>query len=292
LSWLADRLARDEILVAPGAHDAVSARLIADAGFEGCYCGGYATIASTHGLPDLGLLGLAEVSSIYARLVRATSIPLIVDADTGYGGPMNVARTVEELGRLGVEAVQLEDQVNPKRCGHTADKQVVEREEAELRIRVAVESAAAGGPAIIARTDALATLGLEEAIERANRFLALGATAALIDAPRTSEELAEIALRLEGPAVFNAAATGRGPRPNIRELGRLGISMAFFPIELLFSAYGAMRATLDALARDGELDREAAWPAFDEFNAFLGMPELRAWERELTTSKFPTPNVE
>lgn len=284
-SWLRERLACDEILVAPGAHDAVSARLIATAGFEACYCGGYATLASAFGLPDLGLMGLSDMSEIYARLGRATPLPLIVDADTGYGGPMNVARTVAELKRIGVSAVQLEDQVNPKRCGHTADKEVVSRREAEIRVRVAVDAAGDDGPAIIARTDALAPLGLDEAIERANRFLALGATAAFVDAPRTLEQLAEIARRIEGPTIFNAAGTGKGPVPAVAELQALGFSMVFFPIELLYSAYEAMRAALQALARDGGLDQRTARPSFEQFNAFLGMPELVEWERQLASAE-------
>lgn len=295
VSWLRDRLAREEILVAPGAHDAVSARLIAHAGFEACYCGGYATLASTFGLPDLGLMGLADMKAIYARIVRATppATPLIVDADTGYGGPMNVARTVTELHRIGVSAVQLEDQVNPKQCGHTTDKHVVSRSEAELRVRVAVEAAGDDGPAIIARTDALQPLGLGEAIERANRFLALGATAAFVDAPRTLEELAAIAGEVEGPTIFNAAGTGKGPLPRVAELQELGFAMVFFPIELLYSAHDAMQSALRALARDGGFDAHTARPSFEHFNDFLGMPELVAWERELAASlaaDVPQPN--
>ncbi|MFX0574406.1 isocitrate lyase/PEP mutase family protein [Nocardia nepalensis] len=288
MTWLADRLhGGGEMLVAPGAFDAMSARAIADHGFEAFYCGGYAGIASAWGLPDLGLLGLGEMRGIYERLRACCSLPMIVDADTGYGGLLNVARTVSTLAALGVSAVQIEDQLNPKRCGHIADKEVAPLTEAEQRVRVAVEVGAEHGVAIIARTDALERHGLAAALDRANRFLELGATAAFIDALHTVEEIAAVPRALQGPAVYNAADTGLAPRLSTAQLSEFGYAMTFFPIELLAASDTAVHAALDNLAEHGQLDGVAR-TSFTALNSSLGLTDLVAWEKAIADEQDTT----
>lgn len=279
--WLLSRLDSDQPLVVPGAFDAVSARLVEQLGFEAAYCGGYAAIASAFGRPDLGLAGFADMLGIYRRVRGATSVPLLVDADTGYGSALNVANTVSEFAALGVTAIQIEDQVNPKQCGHLDQKEVVPIEEGALRIKVAVEVAGAEGPAIIGRVDALAPEGMDAAVERANRYAEEGAAVVLVDAVRTQAELEEIRGRVGGHLMFNAASTGTGPGLSAAELAALGYRLIVYPIELLYAAFGAMREMLGQLRLGQGVPERGEWqlPSFDEVNEFLGLPAMVAWEQ-------------
>lgn len=279
--WLLARLDGDEPLVVPGAFDAVSARLVEQFGFEAAYCGGYAAIASAFGRPDLGLAGFTDMLGIYRRVRNATSVPLLVDADTGYGSALNVANTVSEFAALGVTAIQIEDQVNPKQCGHLDQKEVVPIEEGALRIKVAAEIAGTDGPAIIGRVDALAPEGMDAAVERANRYAEEGASIVLVDAVRTRAELEEIRERVGGHLMFNAASTGIGPSLTATELGELGYSLIVYPIELLYAAFGAMRTMLAQLRLGQGVPERGEWhlPSFDEVNEFLGLPAMVAWEQ-------------
>ncbi len=282
-AWLLSRLAGDAPLVAPGAYDAVSARLIEQTGFEAVYVGGYAAAASTTADPDLGLSGLAETLAFCRRMRRATSLPLIVDADTGFGGLINTARAVEELAAIGVTAIQIEDQVNPKQCGHLDEKAVVSVDEASSRIRAAVAAAGPGGPAIIARIDALAPEGMDSVVERAARYRAEGADVVLVDAPRRHADVVEIGRRLPGPLMFNGASTGKGPEIRPDELRGLGYGLVTYPIELLFAAVGAVERMLVELRAGALPPGTGTWrrPSFDAMNEFLGLPQLSAWERRI-----------
>lgn len=281
--WLLERLEAGPPLIAPGAFDAVSGRLIEQRGFEAIYCGGYAAVASAFGHPDLGLAGMTDMLSVYGRVRGATRVPMIVDADTGYGGPLNVARTVCELASLGVSAIQIEDQVNPKQCGHLDRKEVVPIPEATRRIQAAVRTTGDAGPAIIARTDALAPEGIASAIERANRYFAAGAAVVLVDAMRGREEMEQIRAAVDGPLMFNAASTGKGPVLPAAELAELGYSLIVYPIEALYAAYGAMRSMLDVLHAGELVPEQGEWrrPTFDEVNDFLGFHAMLDWEREM-----------
>lgn len=284
-NWLADRLARPDVLVVPGAFDAFSSRLVSLSGHEAVYVGGYAALAAAHGFPDLGIAGRSDMVDIHRRVSAASNVPVIVDADTGYGGPVSVRHTVTELVGIGVAAVQLEDQVNPKRCGHVDHKQVVSIDEACMRIRVAVDATTGTGTAIIARTDALQTDGVEHAIDRANRFLECGATAVFVDTPRTFAEATAIPRGIDGPVIFNAAATGHGPTLGISQLQDLGYAMVIFPIEAFLAAMNAVQTTLAGL-HQGRVEHPAAL-TFNAANHILGLPQLVSWERGLMPADLP-----
>ena len=279
-NWLALRLEQDDVLVVPGAFDPFSARLAELTGHEAVYVGGYSSLAAGHGLPDLGIAGRTDMVEIHRRIQAASRIPVIVDADTGYGGPASIRRTVLDLAQIGVAAVQIEDQVNPKKCGHLEHKQVVELDEALLRIRVAVEAAHDTGTAIIARTDALQQFGVEAAIERSNLFLEAGATAVFADAPHTAAEIEAIPRGIDGPVVFNAAATGRGPSLRASELAELGYAMVIFPIEAFLAAMSGARQALADLKLHGSVET-GPLISFDEVNEILGVHDIVAWEQRL-----------
>jgi len=244
MAWLKQRLSQKEALILPGAFDALSAKLIELAGFEACYCSGFATSAGAHGLPDLGLLGLAEMSAHYKRISDALTCPLIVDADTGFGGLLNLERTLNHLSEIGIVACHIEDQCFPKRCGHMSGKSVVSRQEAISRIKMAVS---VGSIDIIARTDAVAVLGFEEAITRANLFFESGATAIFIDAPKTRSQIERIPRLCDGPVLFNAAPIGDAWNPTTAELIDMGYRVVLHPIETLLASANAVLGKLQAI---------------------------------------------
>lgn len=246
--WLRRRLANGDALTLPGVFDALSAMLAARCGAQALYAGGFAATAAQHGLPDLGLLGFAEMAEIYERIHNATQgLPLVVDADTGHGGLLNVQRTVCGLAAIGVSACHIEDQVSPKRCGHLAGKDVVDRETAVARVAAAVEAGQATGVGIIARTDALAVHDFDEAIVRAQAFLAVGADAIFIDAPKTREQIAAIPRLIDGPALFNAATTGVAPVISTADLAAMGYRIIIHPIQALVQAANAISATISEM---------------------------------------------
>ncbi len=247
MGWLAERLLQKEPLILPGAYDGVSAKLMQFAGIEACYCSGFSTCASAYGLPDLGLLGLEDMCNHYRRIKGAVNIPLIVDGDTGYGGLLNVQRTVQQLVSIGVVACHIEDQVFPKRCGHMAGKEVVSQSEAEARIKAAVNAVCHNDFDIIARTDAIAVNGFDDAIERANRYLQAGACAVFIDAPQSLAQIKAIPSLVDGPVLYNAAPIGPLQAITGYELLEYGYKIVIHPIELLMAAVSAVRFTLDDL---------------------------------------------
>jgi 2-methylisocitrate lyase-like PEP mutase family enzyme len=205
-------LARGTILIMPGCHDAMSARLIEAAGFEIGFMSGFAVSADRLGMPDTGLISYAELVDQGQNICRAVSIPLIGDGDTGFGSAQNIKRTVEGYARAGFAAIMLEDQVAPKRCGHTEGKSVVGRDEALTRIRAAVDARDAGGDILImARTDARAILGLDEAIARCQAFRRLGADITFLEAPVSEEEMRRYCLEVDGPKMANLIEGGKTP---------------------------------------------------------------------------------
>jgi 2-methylisocitrate lyase-like PEP mutase family enzyme len=283
MSWLETRLGGGDPLVLPGIYDALSARMAVVEGAEAVYCGGFATCAAQHGLPDVGLLGLAEMAEAYRRIKAACrDRALVADGDTGHGGLLNVQRTVATFGSVGVAACHIEDQMAPKRCGHLDGKSVVSIEEAEARVRAAVEIAGLNGVAIIARTDAIAPLGFDEAIERANRFLDAGAAAAFIDAPQSFEQISQIPERVRGPVLYNAAPTGRSPLVSDTEAIRLGYSIIIHPIEALLDAATAARKAVRAVLGRARADQAVDFP---EINEILQTSQFISRESRLAAVK-------
>ncbi len=266
-------------LIAPGAYDALSARLIELAGFDAVYLTGFGAAASLLGKPDVGLLTGTDMADQARRLVLATHLPLIADADTGYGNALNVAHTVAVLEQAGVAAIQVEDQVSPKRCGHMSGKGVIDADEMAGKIRAAVDTRRDPDLVLIARTDAIAVDGVDEAIKRARAYREAGADALFIEAPTTEPDLERIAGELAGemPLVFNRVDDGRTPHLSHQRMTELGFAVVLFPVTALFAATSGVRAALAGLAAAGA--PPAVPPGtFDEFTALLGLPELRARE--------------
>jgi 2-methylisocitrate lyase-like PEP mutase family enzyme len=243
---LRELLAAPDMLVAPGAYDGITAKLIEQAGFSALYMTGAGTSAS-FGLPDYGLLSMTEMVGNAARITAATSLPLISDADTGYGTELNVVRTVREHERAGTAGIHIEDQVSPKRCGHLDGKEVVSREEFVAKIRAAVATRRNPDFVVIARTDARSVLGFEEAILRANAALAAGADMAFVESPQSVEEVGEVPRRVRGPCLLNVVWGGKTPQVDMRDAQAMGYRLAILPGVLLKTVYGACDAALQAL---------------------------------------------
>ncbi|SFT77199.1 isocitrate lyase/PEP mutase family protein [Sedimentitalea nanhaiensis] len=247
-------LAQDKLHVMPCCFDALSARMIQQSGFGLTFMSGFATSAARIGAPDLGLMSYGEVLDSARNITEAVSIPLIADGDTGYGNAMNVRRTVRGFARAGCAAVMIEDQLAPKRCGHTPGKAVVGRDEAFDRIRAAVDARADDDILILARTDARHEYGLGEAIDRAAKFHELGADILFVEAPATLVEMRQICADLPGPKMANIVEGGETPDPGHAELSDIGYSIAAYPLTLMAAAMQAMATTLQALAKDTPRD--------------------------------------
>jgi 2-methylisocitrate lyase-like PEP mutase family enzyme len=234
------------MVIAPGAYDGLTAKLVAQAGFPAVYMTGAGTSVS-QGYPDFGLLTMSEMVENAWRIVRSVDVPVIADADTGYGSELNVFRTVQEYERRGVAAIHIEDQVSPKKCGHLDDKEVVPREEYVAKIRAAVAARHDRDFIIIARTDARAVAGLDEAIARVNAALTAGADMAFVEAPQTMEELAAVPKRVTGPCLLNVVRGGKTPEIDLRHAQELGYRLAIVPGLLLKAVIGACDEALAEL---------------------------------------------
>lgn len=239
-------LAAPDMLVVPGAYDAIGVRLIEQAGFSAAYMTGAGT-SLARGYPDLGLLTMGEMVENAAAMTRSASIPLIADADTGFGNELNVTRCVREYEARGVAAIHLEDQVMPKRCGHTDGKEVVSRQEYISKIRAAVAARQNPDFVLIARTDARAVAGFDEAIWRANAALEAGADIAFVEAPQTAEEVAAVPKQVRGPCLLNVVPGGRTPLSNLRDAEAMGYSLAILPGFMLMANIDAGDEALAAL---------------------------------------------
>ncbi|NKZ02288.1 isocitrate lyase/PEP mutase family protein [Actinomadura latina] len=253
-----------EPLVLPGATDALGARLVEEAGFAAVYATGAGLANAGFGLPDIGLISLAEVADHAGRLAEATRIPLICDADTGYGGPLSAMRTVRLLERAGVAGLQLEDQELPKRCGHFDSHTLIPSGHMQTKIAAACEARTDGGLVIIARTDARSVHGIDAAIERGRAYVAAGADALFIEAPRTVGELALVGRELAGvPLIVNVVEGGRTPQLDVAEYAELGFGVVLFANYLMRSMHLAGKEALAHLKEHGETasrtDRMATW---------------------------------
>jgi 2-methylisocitrate lyase-like PEP mutase family enzyme len=236
----------EAMVIAPGAYDGLTAKLVAQAGFPAVYMTGAGTSVS-HGYPDFGLLTMSEMVDNAARIVRAVDVPVIADADTGYGNELNVFRTVQEYEQRGVAGIHIEDQVSPKKCGHLDDKEIVSREDYVAKTRAAVAAKRAADFMIIARTDARAVAGLEEALARANAALAAGADMAFVEAPQTMEELAAVPKQVRGPCLLNVVRGGKTPEIDLLRAQELGYRLAIVPGLLLKVVIGACDEALAEL---------------------------------------------
>lgn len=240
----------DDIVIAPGVYDGLSARLAARAGFRTLYATG-GGIARGMGYPDLGLLSVSEIVERLANIVEQVELPIIADADTGYGNALNVRRAVREFERAGVAGFHLEDQTFPKRCGHYDDKAVVPTREMEQKLRAARDALTDGDLVLIARTDALAVEGLERALERAEAYHAAGADVIFVEAPTSEAQIETIARRVSAPKLINMFQGGKTPLVPVTRLRELGYRIVIIPSDLQRAAIRAMADTLAAIARDG-----------------------------------------
>jgi 2-methylisocitrate lyase-like PEP mutase family enzyme len=247
---LRELLRAGDVVVAPGVWDGLSARLVARAGFPAAYATG-GGIARSMGYPDLGLLSLSEITSRLANIVEHAGVPVIADADTGYGSALNAQRAVREFERAGVAALHLEDQTFPKRCGHYDDKSVVPTAEMAQKLRAARDAMTDSDILLIARTDALAVEGLDAAVERARAYAAAGADVIFIEAPVSVEQIEAIARRVPQPKLINMFQGGKTPLVPVARLKALGYQIVIIPSDLQRATIRAMDDVLAAIARDG-----------------------------------------
>jgi 2-methylisocitrate lyase-like PEP mutase family enzyme len=274
---------RPGIEVVPGAGSPFEALMIAAAGFSAIYISGYAHAAAIHGKPDIGLVGAEETVANVARIRQVVDLPLIVDADTGYGDVVNVRDTVRRLEQAGANAVQIEDQVWPKRCGHMAGKRVISHDDMLRKVAAAAQGRRDDETMIIARTDSRSPLGFEEAMKRAQSFASAGADAVFIDAPESVEELERIGSELTSPTMANMSETGLTPMLGAQKLEELGFSIALFPTSLLrLAARTGGRLLADLKATGSTANFLPDLMSLDELNSLMGLDRLNAFEDSIT----------
>lgn len=274
-----------QALVLPGAPNALTARIVEDTGFDAVYLSGAGITNSFLGSPDIGLLTLSELIAHVAAVRAAVEIPIVVDADTGFGNAINVQRTVRDLARAGADAIQLEDQTSPKRCGHFEGKDVISADEMVGKIRAALDARPHDEVLVIARTDARAELGLEEACDRARRYVDAGADIAFVEAPQTAEELRHIGKQIDAPLVANMVEGGKTPLMSVEELTELGFGVHLYAnaamragIAGMQRVLGHLRETgstsdvLDEMASFSERQRLVRKPLFDELDQRYAVP--------------------
>ena len=267
-------LEQNDLVVAPCCYDALSARLIEQAGFEMTFVSGFSASASRIGMPDLGLMSYGEVLDQTRNIAEATSLPFVADGDTGYGNAMNVLRTVKGLARAGAAAVMIEDQVAPKRCGHTPGKAVVDRDAAFDRVKAALDAREEEDVLILARTDARTEHGLGEAIERALRFHELGADLTFVEAPQSEGEMRRVCEEVPGPTMANMLEGGETPILSQAELRDMGFCLAAYPLTLLAAVMQRLMETLADLRNDS-VD-QGTLMSFRDVRARIGFDEYYA----------------
>ena len=285
-SILRRRLAGDEIIVLPGAYDALSAKLIEQAGFCQFFTTGFGLAASTLGEPDIGLLTQTETLDRARRIAHTVDIPLVADMDTGYGNPINVIRTVRECVQAGIAGIILEDQEWPKRCGHLEGKRVVPAGDHVQKLRAAVHARGDDDLVIIARTDARAVHGVDDAIERSHANVEAGADVVFIEAPRSMDELRAVraAFDPDVPLFANMIEDGVTPFLSAAELQDLGYKMVVYPLSGLFAATAALQRTYAALVADGTTAAAGPMAGLEEFKDIIGVPAYGELEREFVSA--------
>ncbi|MEI9805572.1 MAG: isocitrate lyase/PEP mutase family protein [Pseudolabrys sp.] len=274
-------LSRDELIIAPGAYDGLTARLVVDAGFPVVYATGAGISNSQLGLADMGLLTMSEMLDQARKMVNAVDAPVITDVDTGYGNALNLYRTVREFQRAGVAAVQIEDQVIPKKCGHFTGKQVIPFDEAVLKIKAAVEARGDDSLVIIARTDAIAVEGFDEAMRRARAYVDAGADALFVEAPRSLEQMATIGRDLPGIKIANIVEGGHTPIVPAKDLAAMGFRIAIYANMVLRSSVKAIQKSLKHLHQAGDSEAILGEMITVEERARLTQkPKLDAMEKQ------------
>lgn len=269
----------EEILIMPVAHDATAARLIERTGFKSLAIGGYPTSATLLGKPDLSLLTLTEMATHTKNIAETVDIPVFVDGDTGHGSVINVIRTVREFERAGAAGMFIEDQLFPKRCGHMEGKQVIETGEMIAKIKAAVDARVDPDFVITARTDALGVTGIDDAIERANRYWEAGADLIYVEAPTTKEQMIRINREVEAPTLAIQIEGGKTPLLSVKELQEIGYNVVVYPVATLYAAAFAVRSVLEELLHKGTTSGfMKKMIHFDEFNQLMGLTSLREKE--------------
>ena len=269
----------NRIVVAPGAHDALTAKIIEQVGFSAVYMTGYGQAASHLGKPDVGLLTLTEMVARASNIVEAVNVPVIADADTGFGNAVNVMRTLREYEKAGVAAIQLEDQVAPKKCGHMTGRQVVSKEEMVGKIKAAVDVRTDPDLMIIARTDARTVHGIGEALERAKAYEEAGADILFVESPESIEEMKQITSSFKVPVLANMVEGGRTPFLPVQELESLGYDLVIFPTASTYLVTKALKRLMTTLKETGttaSLIPEMI--TFEEFNDLIGLTKIREIE--------------
>jgi 2-methylisocitrate lyase-like PEP mutase family enzyme len=270
-------LTEETLVMAPGAPDALTARLIESAGFPAVYMTGFGATASLTGCPDVGILTQTEMTTHARNMVRAVKVPVIADADTGYGGPANIERTVREYLQAGVSAIHIEDQAAPKRCGHMAGIKLVSVEEMTGRLKVAIEARGDADLLIIGRTDALAAVGRDEAIRRASRYREAGVDLVFVDAMKTIADAEAVAREVPGPLMISIVEGHETTRLLPQDLKSLGYSLALYPLSPLFAATRAVSEVLRSLRRDGSTLAEAGRMAtYAELSEWVRLDHFRS----------------
>jgi 2,3-dimethylmalate lyase len=274
-----DLVASERPLVLPGAHDAISALLIQQAGFKAYFIGGFPVVGARHGLPDIGLATLGELSAAYRDIMAVSDLPVLVDVDNGYGDVKNVVHAVHTYERMGAQALFFEDQVSPKRCGHIVGKELLPSEEMERRIRAAAEQRRDPRTFIIARTDAREVIGMDEALRRGERYARAGADGIFIEAPESVAELEQVGRALKGvPLMANMLEGGRTPILKPAELETLGFRIVIYGISLLMRSVKTMIDSLQDL-RSGDLKMVGSGVGFEDYKRIVGFERWAALER-------------
>jgi 2-methylisocitrate lyase-like PEP mutase family enzyme len=269
---LREVLAERDVAVMPGCFDALSAKLVADAGFKVTFMSGFGVSAARLGLPDTGIISFSEMlDSVRNCCAAAAKIPLIGDGDTGYGNAVNVQRTVIEYARAGAAAVMIEDQVSPKKCGHTRGKQVISRQEARMKIRAAADAKVDADILIMARTDARAVHGFDAALNRCRDFEEAGADIIFLEAPETEDEMRRFCRAMSKPCMVNTVPGGKTPVLPLTELQEIGYRLALYPVMMLSASIAAMQATLAAL-KPGSTAQLPPSISFAELQSVMGFP--------------------
>lgn len=273
-------LKRNKLLVAPGCFDGLSARLVQEAGFEAAYLSGGA-VARSMGIPDIGLVTMSEAIERAAQVVSAITIPVIADADTGYGNAVNLVRSVREFERVGVAAIHIEDQITPKRCGHLDGKEVISLDEMQKKLKAALATRTDPDFCIIARTDARGVNGFDDAIVRGKAFAKLGVDAIFVEAPQSEAELEEIPRRIpEVPLLVNVFKGGKTPMLPVDRLEKMGYRIAIYPSETQRAAIYAMRMALGMLKKKGTTEAmDDALTTFKERDKIVGLDDWQKIER-------------
>jgi 2-methylisocitrate lyase-like PEP mutase family enzyme len=272
-------------ITAPGVFELISALIADRMGFKALYVTGYGTVASALGLPDAGLASYSQMIDRIGRIVEMTKTPVIADADTGYGGLLNVRHTVRGYEQAGVTAIQIEDQEFPKKCGHTPDRRVVPIEDMTRKIRVASDSRSSSDFLIIARTDARTGKGLDEAIRRGVAYAEAGADIIFVEAPETEAEMAEVGRRIDKPLLANMVNGGRTPMLPADKLANLGYSIAIYPAVGFLSAGEALQRAYTDLQKNGTTTAAVPMFSFAEFNKLIGFEDIWEFERRYAETK-------